>query len=84
MENSETRSGPRERDDARKTLRWGQVDLALVELALLTREIEEVIPRVKDERDRDQLRSLESCRAALLRLVARELEVIDAFQERGP
>jgi hypothetical protein len=57
--------------------RWGQVDLALVELARMNREIATFRPTVRDDDDREHLASLEACRAALLRLVARELQIAD-------
>lgn len=58
--------------------RWGQVDLALVELGRMNREIASFRPTVRDEHDREHLASLEACRAALLRLVAREIQIADA------
>ncbi|MBN8611119.1 MAG: hypothetical protein J0L92_11070 [Deltaproteobacteria bacterium] len=61
-----------------RTARWGQLDLALVELARMDREITSFLPRVRDTADREHLRSLEACRDALYRLVARHLDVAQA------
>ena len=61
-----------------RTTRWGQLDLALVELARLDREITSFLPMVRDAADREHLRSLEACRDALYRLVARHLDVAQA------
>jgi hypothetical protein len=66
------------RSEGVKVKRWGQVDLALMELARMNREIAAFQPTVRDDDDRDHLASLEACRAALVRLVARELEIADA------
>jgi hypothetical protein len=49
-----------------------------MELARMNREIAAFQPTVRDDDDRDHLASLEACRAALVRLVARELEIADA------
>ncbi len=46
----------------------GQLRLALIELGRLEREIQSLAPRAHDEADRELLRSLRSCRAALLRM----------------
>lgn len=58
--------------------RWDQVDLALIELTRMDREIRTFRPTVRDAIDQEHLQSLEACRASLLRLVARELEIADA------
>lgn len=52
--------------------------MALVELARMDREITSFLPRVRDTADREHLRSLEACRDALYRLVARHLDVAQA------
>lgn len=50
-----------------------QLRLALIELARIEREFEELVPRVRDAHDRDLLRSLRGCRESLLRMAGVQL-----------
>lgn len=53
-----------------------QLRLALIELARLEREIDQLTPRVRDRADHELLRSLRACRAALLRMAGVRLATV--------
>jgi len=63
--------------DELRPRRWERTDLALVELARMQREIVGFRATARDASDHAHLESLEACRAALFRLVARELGLAD-------